>query len=146
MGKLKDIFYRVEFQQRGSPHIHGLLWVEDVPHYNVDNDWSIEAFVDQYITTDRHPDRSHADDLVQLQMHRHSHTCKKNTKTLCRFNFPLPPMRSTQLLEPLPCLTLADKKKHSANWTNVISRYTERPKCLSHMCLADFATLRCKKI
>ena len=25
---VKDYFYRVEFQQRGAPHIHCLLWLE----------------------------------------------------------------------------------------------------------------------
>lgn len=31
LGKITDYFWRVEFQKRGSPHIHGLLWVADVP-------------------------------------------------------------------------------------------------------------------
>ena len=26
-GEMVDLFHRVEFQKRGSPHIHGLLWV-----------------------------------------------------------------------------------------------------------------------
>ena len=33
IGKVNDYFYRVEFQQRGSPHIHILIWVEDAPKY-----------------------------------------------------------------------------------------------------------------
>ena len=31
IGKVCDYFYRVEFQQRGSPHIHMLVWVENAP-------------------------------------------------------------------------------------------------------------------
>lgn len=31
IGKILDYFYRVEFQQRGSPHIHMLIWIENVP-------------------------------------------------------------------------------------------------------------------
>ena len=31
IGKVKDFFYRVEFQQRGSPHIHVLVWIENAP-------------------------------------------------------------------------------------------------------------------
>ena len=31
IGKVKDFFYRVEFQQRGSPHIHMLVWIENAP-------------------------------------------------------------------------------------------------------------------
>src|SRR6185312_743665 len=27
-GKISDFFYRVEYQQRGSPHIHMLLWLK----------------------------------------------------------------------------------------------------------------------
>ena len=29
LGQIIDYFYRVEFQQRGSPHIHALFWVKD---------------------------------------------------------------------------------------------------------------------
>ena len=40
LGKIADLFYRVEYQQRGSPHIHMLIWLEDAPVYgcNDDND------------------------------------------------------------------------------------------------------------
>ena len=33
IGEIVDFFYRVEFQQRGSPHIHALFWVKDAPQY-----------------------------------------------------------------------------------------------------------------
>lgn len=33
MGKVADYFYRVEFQQRRSPHIHGLFWIKDASQY-----------------------------------------------------------------------------------------------------------------
>ena len=36
--------------------------------------------------------------LVARQVHRHSHTCRKNTKRECRFNYPQPPMRQTEIL------------------------------------------------
>jgi hypothetical protein len=31
LGEIIDYFWRVEFQQRGSPHIHALLWVKESP-------------------------------------------------------------------------------------------------------------------
>ena len=31
--EIVGFFYRVEFQQRGSPHIHPLFWVKDAPQY-----------------------------------------------------------------------------------------------------------------
>ena len=33
IGEVNDFFYRVEFQQRGSPHIHGLFWIKNAPEY-----------------------------------------------------------------------------------------------------------------
>ena len=33
IGEIADYLYRIEFQQRGSPHIHGLFWVKDAPQY-----------------------------------------------------------------------------------------------------------------
>ncbi|KAL9954176.1 hypothetical protein ACROYT_G041679 [Oculina patagonica] len=42
LGKIADWFYRVEFQQRGSPHIHMLLWIEGAPKFGEDSN---EKFV-----------------------------------------------------------------------------------------------------
>jgi len=33
IGEIADYFFRLEFQQRGSPHIHGLVWIKDAPQY-----------------------------------------------------------------------------------------------------------------
>ena len=37
-GVMVDYFNRVEFQQRGSSHIHGMVWIKSAPHYNVNTD------------------------------------------------------------------------------------------------------------
>ena len=29
IGKVTKYFYRIEFQQRGSPHLHAILWIKD---------------------------------------------------------------------------------------------------------------------
>ena len=47
LGKIKDWFYRVEYEQRGSPHVHMLMWVEDAP--------DVSSFIDKIITC-RKPD------------------------------------------------------------------------------------------
>ncbi|CAC5400691.1 unnamed protein product [Mytilus coruscus] len=39
--------------------------------------------------------------LVNLQVHKHSKTCRKKGHPICRFGFPLPPMKATVILEPL---------------------------------------------
>lgn len=40
-------------------------------------------------------------ELVNLQTHRHTKTCKKGGPKICRFNFPLTPMPKSMILEPL---------------------------------------------
>ena len=50
IGKVQDYFYRVEFQQRGSPHIHMLVWIENAPTLETNSEKEIVQFVDQYLT------------------------------------------------------------------------------------------------
>ena len=98
IGEILDFFYRVEFQQRGSPHIHMVIWVNGAPVHGVSSDTTIAAFVDKYVSCckdDTMPE------LINYQTHRHAPTCRKNGKSLCRFNFPIPPMPETIVLQPL---------------------------------------------
>ena len=41
VGEIADFFYRVEFQQRGSPHIPALLWMKHAPQFEVDSNEKI---------------------------------------------------------------------------------------------------------
>ena len=38
LGNISDRFYRVEYQQQGSPHIHILIWLKEAPVFGVDDD------------------------------------------------------------------------------------------------------------
>ena len=102
LGKIEDWFYRVEYQQRGSPHIHMLIWLENAPIFGVDKDDDVTSFIDKIITC--HLPLNNKPELLNLvnrQTHRHSHTCRKKTKRECRFNYPQLPIRSTKILYPL---------------------------------------------
>ena len=99
VGKVLDYFYRVEFQQRGSPHIHMLVWVENAPTLETRSKEEIIEFVDKYLTCSS--DNEKTANLVNLQSHKHSRTCRKKGKPICRFGFPLPPLPNTMLLYPL---------------------------------------------
>ena len=101
LGKIKDWFYRLEYQQRGSPHIHMLIWLENAPVFGIDKDADVIALIDQIITCNKPGYDTCLLELVNRQTHRHSHTCRKKSKNICRFNYPQPPMRSTQILYPL---------------------------------------------
>ena len=45
LGVLSDYYMRVEFQQRGSPHIHALLWIEGAPIFGQDSTVDVEQFI-----------------------------------------------------------------------------------------------------
>ena len=111
IGKLLDFFYRVEFQQRGSPHIHMLVWIENAPTLETHSEEEIVQFVDQYLTSNT--DNEKTANLVGLQSHKHSKTCRKKGKPICRFGFPLPPLPRTMLLYPLEENVDKYKKKNT---------------------------------
>ncbi|TKS65165.1 ATP-dependent DNA helicase PIF1 [Collichthys lucidus] len=93
IGKIKDYFYRVEFQQRGSPHVHCLFWIENAPIIDKNTDAEVIQFIDRYVTCELPSnDEELLDTVTSVQQHskRHAKTCKKG-KTVCRFNFPRPP-------------------------------------------------------
>ncbi|ORU93952.1 MAG: hypothetical protein A6F71_09080 [Cycloclasticus sp. symbiont of Poecilosclerida sp. M] len=87
---------RIEFQMRGSPHVHSGAPKVDT----VEGRQQAPQFVDQYIST-MLPDPTADPDLHRLvstlQVHRHSHTCYKHNRVTCRFNYPRPPNPATRL-------------------------------------------------
>lgn len=97
LGTISDWFYRVEYQQRGSPHIHMLIWLDGAPEFQVKSDTQVTAYIDNIVTCQKPTDSPELLNLVNRQVHRHSHTCRKNTKTECRFNYPQPPMSQTKI-------------------------------------------------
>jgi hypothetical protein len=104
--KLKDFFSRLEFQMRGSPHSHGLYWIDNAPVYIEDDEDSEKAcieFINNFITCERCED-GEMEKCIGYQIHRHSHTCKKKLKRgkTCRFGFPKPLMEETRIILPLP--------------------------------------------
>ena len=120
LGKIADWFYRVEYQQRGSPHIHMLIWLEDAPVYGCDEDEDVTSFIDKIITCER-PSGQELGLIVNRQIHRHCQTCrKKSKKAECRFNFPQPPMKSTSILYPLGNnMSQNEIRKHKDMWKDI---------------------------
>ncbi|XP_061190015.1 uncharacterized protein LOC133197842 [Saccostrea echinata] len=104
IGKIKDYFYRVEFQQRGSPHVHCLFWVEDAPKLLEDGKQAVCDFIDKYVTCSipvKDEEPTLHDTVLQVQQHskKHSKSCRKGGKE-CRFNFPRPPTCKTFITTP----------------------------------------------
>jgi hypothetical protein len=103
IGQVEDYYYRTEFQQRGWPHIHMILWVKDAPKLDKDSDKSITDFVDKYISCDLPPESNEElhEIVTSVQVHSKGHTksCRK-TGQVCRFNFPKPPSSRTFICRP----------------------------------------------
>ncbi|XP_078345269.1 uncharacterized protein LOC144630776 [Oculina patagonica] len=124
LGKIADWFYRVEFQQRGSPHIHMLLWIEGAPKFGKDSDEKVCYFVDKIISCSKPAGICELGELVSRQEHKHSFTCKKKFQKQCRFNFPQPPMKSkSRKNRPKPItitpLEISLSNQHKATWKEI---------------------------
>ena len=91
---VKDFYIRTEFQFRGSPHVHIILWLNDSPIFkeNEDSRKKCEEFIDELITCAKIDESEFPN--IAYQMHHHSRTCKRKKKgrSYCRFNIPWFPM------------------------------------------------------
>ena len=118
LGKLTDYYLRIEFQHRGSPHVHSLLWVQDAPKYGHNPLHEVIEFIDRTISCAL-PDETSmlTEEDIKLQRHKHTHTCyKKKSFRRCRFGIPYPPMVSTKIIEPLEFdASTATKEEIAAN-------------------------------
>ena len=120
LGKISDWFYRVEYQQRGSPHIHMLIWLENAPQFGEDSDEKVTCYIDKIITCQKPINNPELLNLINRQVHRHSHTCRKNTNSQCRFNYPQPPMRQTRILYPIGSdIPTTGIDKHKDTWKSI---------------------------
>nr|XP_022310999.1 uncharacterized protein LOC111116305 [Crassostrea virginica] len=104
IGKVTDYFQRVEFQQRGSPHMHCLYWIENAPKLDQDGEETVCDFIDKYVSC-AVPSEIEDEELrsivlaVQQHSKKHSKSCRKKGSE-CRFNFPRPPSVNTFINSP----------------------------------------------
>nr|XP_034317094.1 uncharacterized protein LOC117686352 [Crassostrea gigas] len=104
IGNVSDYFQRVEFQQRGSPHMHCLYWVENAPNLDENGEEEVCTFIDKYVSCAIPSDNEDVelkDIVLSVQQHskKHSKSCRKKG-TECRFNFPRPPSEYTFINSP----------------------------------------------
>ena len=118
LGFLSDFFYRVEFQQRGSPHIHMLAWIKDAPKYGEANEADVVKYIDSIISCSADVPQDQKQ-FVDLQRHKHSRSCRKGGKAECRFGIPFPPMRETLILQPYT----ADDKPEFEKYYSIVQNY-----------------------
>ena len=116
LGDIIEHVEKIEFQVRGTPHAHCLLWVKDAPRVDINSDEEVCQFVDKYINgmvPSDIPENEDIRDLVlKLQTHRHNACCRKGGRSVCRFNFPRPPTTKTVIARSVDCSspTFVDEK------------------------------------
>lgn len=105
IGKIVYYALRIEFQMRGSPHLHALIWTSDCPKLTQDTKQDKIDYVDQHVQAYL-PDKDRDPNLYELvkryQTHSHCKSCRKYKNIACRFNFGQFFTDSTVVAEPLP--------------------------------------------
>lgn len=91
LGTVIDYFTRIEFQNRGSPHVHMFLWIE-----NFEKIFSHQASLLDYINRTISTNGS-LSQAKKFQTHCHTSYCLR-TLGACRFGFPFKPCQETRLL------------------------------------------------
>ena len=93
IGEVVDYMIRIEFQARGSPHAHTIIWVKDAPQYGKESDNEVTDFIDKYQMCKKPTNDEELLELVQLQKHVHSKSCLRYGS--CRFGIPKMPSPQT---------------------------------------------------
>ena len=104
IGKITYYALRIEFQMRGSPHLHALIWTSDCPKLASETKNAYVKFIDEHVQANlpNEPDDPELHELVNTyQKHNHSKTCRKYKNTPCRFNFGQFFTKETVIAEPL---------------------------------------------
>ena len=103
LGKIVYYIIRVEFQTRGSPHVHCLLWAKDMPVLSNETFPRYERFVDSIISANIPQENTELRELIKkFQVHHHSKTCKKYSGKECRFGYGKFFSNRTIIAKPLP--------------------------------------------
>uniref|UniRef100_A0A0K0FEZ1 ATP-dependent DNA helicase n=1 Tax=Strongyloides venezuelensis TaxID=75913 RepID=A0A0K0FEZ1_STRVS len=118
LGKVIFYYYKIEYQQRGTPHVHMLLWTDEGMILDYTDKNGVEKFIDKYITTSLYTsleDTTFTEKILNEQKHKcRLHYCKRrklirgekaNSKniecytTTCRFGYPKNSSHKTKILK-----------------------------------------------
>ena len=125
LGEIVDYVIRIEFQARGSPHAHTLLWVKNAPQINVQTDDEVCEFVQKYISCSIPDDGDEKELVCKLQRHSHSSYCRK--KGSCRFRYPKPPSDRVIIAKEPDSENSMELKAHARNvMSKVYNAITEQ--------------------
>ena len=113
LGEITHYFWKKEYQARGAPHYHMVVWIDGAPVVGVDDPETVTKFIDERIMC-KLPCEKENPTLYRLITKYNSHVCnnycrrarKVNGKFIiqCRFLFPRPVSNVTRLFNVDECL------------------------------------------
>ena len=90
LGSVENYAIKVEFQLRGSPHVHCFIWVKNAPLLTKETKEDFVKFIDSIVRADL-PNKDIEPELHYLvskyQTHCHSRSCRKYKNIPCRFRY-----------------------------------------------------------
>ena len=98
-GCIKGFVWRDEFQQRGLPHAHILIWSD----FDTDNPKNIDRVLTTRLPNDPFEENQANQKLlkqliVKYEKHSHSQRCKKGNSDECIYNYPKPALKETRII------------------------------------------------
>ena len=119
-GQVQDYVYRIEYQARGAPHVHAILWIKDAPILGQNTASEVQEYIKSIITCAK-PDKNSSPTLHSLvsrfQTHKCNKYCLKTYKRAnrffkkCRFGFPRPVKGNISLNDVIDCLAINRRKQ-----------------------------------
>jgi len=97
LGIVDHFFWKKEYQARGAPHYHVLLWIRDAPVIGVDDNSKVLQWIEERITCEiphKETDPELHELVTRYLLHRCSAYCRRRRKcgnrfvTHCKFGFP----------------------------------------------------------
>lgn len=119
-GKISYYAIKIEFQLRGSPHAHMLLWV--TPHVVLSAETIADycSYIEDIVSANLPTDDDDLRILIEkYQIHRHTKSCRKKG-SMCRFHFPKFPTDKTVIAVPIPSDTPTDERTALLEWRDRI--------------------------
>lgn len=93
-----EYYLQRESQNRGTIHVHSVLWCKNAPKYEKDSsNEDLIKFIERISTCFYNAKNP----FMTFQSHKHTFSCKKKGREACRFHFPKYVMPRTIILEPL---------------------------------------------
>ena len=119
LGKTKYYANHIEFQGRGSSHVHSFVWILNPP--NIQDEAAYISFVKKTINAQQ-PDPQNDSEFFELvktyQVHSHSRTCFKHKKNECRFSYGQFFTEKTIIAKPVDSEISKDKKQEMLTQRN----------------------------